>query len=101
MNGLENRIAIRWIQDELEKHGKTDNVSVKFYDGKMHDKGFLVDDQLLVIGSQNFHWSAWDTPSLTEYNMATEDPTAIQDFLQDFDYQWERGKAAAESMVVE
>ncbi len=97
MNGLENRIAIRWMQNELEKYGKTGNVKVKFFDGKMHDKGFLIDNQLLVIGSQNFHWSAWDTPSLTEYNMATEDPAAIHDFLQDFEYQWERGKVAAEN----
>jgi phosphatidylserine/phosphatidylglycerophosphate/cardiolipin synthase-like enzyme len=101
MNGLENRIAIRWLQAELETHGKVDNVRAKFYDGKMHDKGLLIDEQLLIIGSQNFHWSAWDTPSLTEYNLATEDPVAIHDFLQDFEYQWGRGKTTEESMAGE
>jgi phosphatidylserine/phosphatidylglycerophosphate/cardiolipin synthase-like enzyme len=91
MNGLENRIAINWMNEKLEEASKSDNVELRFYDGKMHDKGVLIDEQLLVIGSQNFHWSAWDTPSLTEYNIATEDPAAIGDFLEDFEYQWERG----------
>lgn len=71
VNGLENRMAVRWLKNELAKNGKSDNVLFKFYDGKMHDKATLMDDQFLIVGSQNFHWSAWDTPSLTEYNMAT------------------------------
>ncbi len=99
MNGMENRIAINWLLDELEKEGKRDLIEFKFYDGKMHDKGLLIDEQLLIIGSQNFHWSAWDKPSLTEYNIATEDPAAIFDFLQDYEYQWDRGTPAAEAMV--
>ena len=90
MNGLENRIAINWMQDQLVKAGKTGNVELKFYSGKMHNKGVLVDDELLIIGSQNFHWSAWDKPSLTEYNIATDDPEAIFDFLEDYEYQWQR-----------
>jgi phosphatidylserine/phosphatidylglycerophosphate/cardiolipin synthase-like enzyme len=65
----------------------------------MHDKGLLIDEELLIIGSQNFHWSAWDTPSLTEYNVATEDPQAIHDFLEDFEYQWGRGIPWNEVMV--
>jgi phosphatidylserine/phosphatidylglycerophosphate/cardiolipin synthase-like enzyme len=99
MNGLENRIAINWLKEELEKAGKTENVQFKFYNGKMHDKGLLIDDQLLIIGSQNFHWSAWDTPSLTEYNVATEDPEAIFDFLHDFEYQWDRGIPWQEAVI--
>lgn len=91
MNGLENRIAFNWLKDKLEQAGKIENVELRFYNGKMHDKGVLIDDQLLIIGSQNFHWSAWETPSLTEYNIATEDEEAILDFSEDFEYQWDKG----------
>ena len=97
-NGFENRMGIQWLTRELEEVGKSDNFEVKFSENKMHDKAFLVDDQLLVVGSQNFHWSAWDTPSLTEYNIATEDPDAIADFQQEFEYQWRIGIPAAELM---
>ena len=99
MNGLENRMAFRWMANQLQQHGKTENVEFKFYNGKMHDKAALIDDQLLIVGSQNFHWSAWDTPSLTEYNMATDDPQAISDFKQEFDYQWARGIPAEGQMM--
>ncbi len=91
MNGLENRIALNWLENELEQQGKTENLEFRFFNGKMHDKGALIDEELLIIGSQNFHWSAWDTPSLTEYNIATDDPEAVDGFLKEFEYQWERG----------
>jgi len=90
-NGLENRIGIRWFLEELEKEGKLDNVEIRWFDGKMHDKAFLIDNEFLVIGSQNFHYSAWESPSLTEYNIATEDSGAIGDFVDEFEFQWGRG----------
>ena len=90
-NGLENRIGIRWFLGELEKEGKLDNVEIKWFDGKMHDKAFLIDDELLFVGSQNFHYSAWGSPSLTEYNIATEDRNAIGDFSDEFGFQWQKG----------
>ncbi len=97
-NGFENRMGIRWMNNELEKIGKTDNFEVRFSSNKMHDKAFVIDDEFLVIGSQNFHWSAWGSPSLTEYNLATENRTAIQDFQQEYEYQWQQSIPAAELM---
>jgi phosphatidylserine/phosphatidylglycerophosphate/cardiolipin synthase-like enzyme len=78
-----------------------ENMSFKLYNGKMHDKGALIDDQLLIFGSQNFYRSAWDTPSLAEYNMATDDPQAVADFKKEFEYNWGRGIPAEESMEIE
>jgi cardiolipin synthase len=89
MNGFENRIAIAWLQEELASRGKLDNLEIRYGNGKIHDKAILVDDAFLIVGSQNFHWSAWDTPSLTEYSMGTDDQAAISDFRQEFEYQWE------------
>jgi phosphatidylserine/phosphatidylglycerophosphate/cardiolipin synthase-like enzyme len=89
MNGFENRIAIEWLEERLAEAGKSDNVEIRFGSGKIHDKAILVDNAFLIVGSQNFHWSAWDTPSLTEYSLATDDETAIADFHQEFEHQWE------------
>jgi phosphatidylserine/phosphatidylglycerophosphate/cardiolipin synthase-like enzyme len=89
MNGFENRIAIDWFQEKLVEEGKLDNVEIRFGSSKIHDKAILLDNKFLIVGSQNFHWSAWDTPSLTEYSLATDDQTAIADFQQEFEHQWE------------
>jgi cardiolipin synthase len=90
-NGFENRIGIEWLATELEAIGKRDNVEFKFYNGKMHDKALLIDGEFLIIGSQNFHYSAWGSPSLTEYNLATDDPEATAKFQSEFDYHWDEG----------
>jgi len=45
---------------------------------------------LLIIGSQNFHYSAWGEGGLTEYSLATDSPAAIEAYQDLFEYQWER-----------
>ena len=87
-NGFENRIGIGWLQDKLAEEGKLDNLEICFGANKIHDKVVLIDDEFLIVGSQNFHWSAWDSPSLTEYSLATDDKAAIADFRQEFAHQW-------------
>jgi phosphatidylserine/phosphatidylglycerophosphate/cardiolipin synthase-like enzyme len=89
-NGMENRISAKEFTRELEKRGLDQFVEIKFFEGRMHSKAFLVDDELLVVGSQNFHYSAWDD-GLAEYNLATDDPRAIETFKKMFDYYWETG----------
>jgi cardiolipin synthase len=88
MNGIENRAGIRWLQNQLEPAGKEGNIALRFSDNKMHNKAMLVDREFLSVGSQNFHWSAWGSPSLTEYNMATDDPQAVNEFLTEYEYWW-------------
>jgi cardiolipin synthase len=95
-NGFENRIGISWFLGEVAEAGMLDNVEIKWFDGKMHDKAFLVDGEFLVVGSQNFHYSAWGSPSLTEYNISTEDSDAIADFLSEFEFQWDQGTPVEE-----
>lgn len=89
MNGMENRDGIRWLQNQLEGTGKEDNLDLRFSAIKMHNKAVLVDDEFLAVGSQNFHWSAWGSPSLTEYTLATDDPKAVAEFLSEFRYWWD------------
>jgi cardiolipin synthase len=52
----------------------------------------LIDDQFLVVGSQNFHYSAYGDNGLTEFNIGTDDPDAIAAFKRFFDYHWERAE---------
>ena len=90
-NGMENRISAKEFTRELEKRGLSQYVEIKFFEGRMHTKAFLVDDEMLFIGSQNFHYSAWGEAGLAEYNLATDDPRALKTFKTMFDYYWEIG----------
>jgi hypothetical protein len=88
MNGIENRTGILWLYEQLAAVGKEDNVDLRFSDHKMHNKAMLVDQEFLSVGSQNFHYSAWGPNSLTEYNLATDDPGAVTQFLTEYEFWW-------------
>lgn len=90
MNGMENGVAIQAMMDELEERGLRDLVEIRFYSGKLHSKAVNVDDQFLIIGSHNFHYSSWgSTPfSLTEFSIGTDNPEAIEDFQTAFETRW-------------
>jgi phosphatidylserine/phosphatidylglycerophosphate/cardiolipin synthase-like enzyme len=90
-NGMENRISAKEFTRELEKRGLSEYVEIKFFEGRMHAKAFLVDEEMLFVGSQNLHYSAWGEAGLAEYNLATDDPRAVQTFKTMFDYYWETG----------
>jgi phosphatidylserine/phosphatidylglycerophosphate/cardiolipin synthase-like enzyme len=90
MNGVENRTGVIWLYKQLEAAGKEGNVELRFSSNKMHNKAMLVDQEFLVVGSQNFHYSAWGDPSLTEYNLATDDPGAVEQFLNEYEYWWDQ-----------
>ncbi len=72
-----------------QAQGKEENLDLRFSANKMHNKAMLVDREFLSVGSQNFHYSAWGSPSLTEYNMATDDPQAVEEFLTEYEYWWD------------
>jgi cardiolipin synthase len=57
----------------------------------MHAKSTLIDDEFLIIGSQNYHYSAFgEGGGLTEYSMGTDDPQAVADYKAVFEYEWQR-----------
>lgn len=100
MNGAENRVAVRALVDELAERGLQDLVEIRFYSGKIHNKSLSIDDAFLIVGSQNFHYSAWGSHyfGLTEFNIGTDDPQAIEDFQKTFEYRWANSIPAAELM---
>jgi len=87
-NGLENRVAGNVLLAELERRGLSDRVELRFYHGKLHAKSTLIDDQLLIIGSMNMHYSSWGADGLTEYSLATDTPAAIAEYQALFETKW-------------
>jgi phosphatidylserine/phosphatidylglycerophosphate/cardiolipin synthase-like enzyme/MFS family permease len=100
MDGMENKVAIQAFVAELEKRGLSEYVDIHFYNGKMHAKGFIVDDKFLVVGSQNFQYSSWGDKALNEYNLSTENAEAIDTYKNAFEFYWADSTSAAEVMAL-
>jgi phosphatidylserine/phosphatidylglycerophosphate/cardiolipin synthase-like enzyme len=89
--GIENTVAVDLLNREVEKRGLGDQIEFRFFDGLVHAKTALIDDEFLIVGSQNLHYSAFgENDGLTEYSLGVADPQAIEDFKRMFDYHWER-----------
>jgi phosphatidylserine/phosphatidylglycerophosphate/cardiolipin synthase-like enzyme len=97
MNGLENRVGLDILEKELDRRGLNDLVEVRFFDGRVHMKTALVDRQLLIVGSQNFHYSSFSEGGLLEFGAATEDEAAIQSYEEMFAYYWAQAIPADEA----
>ena len=97
-NGLENRIGLKLLNEELARRGLSEFVELRFFDGRVHIKSALIDGQLLFVGSQNFHYSSFGTSGLLEFVVATESPEAIQAYQDMFDYFWSRAIPADEAV---
>jgi phosphatidylserine/phosphatidylglycerophosphate/cardiolipin synthase-like enzyme len=90
-DGIESSVAVDLLDDELEKRGLTDKIEIRYFDGPMHYKSINIDDELIIVGSQNFHYSAMDPLSgLTEYNLGVVDPQAVEEYSRLFEYHWQR-----------
>ena len=89
--GLENRVTAMVLYPELEKRGLEDRVELRFFDGRNHSKSAMIDDVLLIIGSQNFQYSAWGKGDwLSENMITTSDPEAIAEYKALFEFKWEQ-----------
>jgi phosphatidylserine/phosphatidylglycerophosphate/cardiolipin synthase-like enzyme len=90
IKGIESLLAVRGLQRLVDKRGMGDRVEIRAFPGPVHVKNTLIDDELLIVGSQNFHWSAFGQGrGLAEYNLGVSDPEAIEDFKRRFQYYWD------------
>ncbi|HFE65855.1 MAG TPA: hypothetical protein ENJ93_01220, partial [Chloroflexi bacterium] len=97
IDGVETSMALSLFRAEIERRGLEDRVEVRFFNGPMHYKTALIDDEFLIVGSQNYHYSAFgDGQGLAEYSLGTDDPQAIADYKRLFEYQWERAIVVGE-----
>ena len=93
VEGIENNVANDALTKRLVELGIADNFDIRYFDGPVHPKSALIDEQVLIIGSQNYHYSAYGTGGgLTEYSIAIEDEQASQDFKGIFEYEWNRAQ---------
>jgi phosphatidylserine/phosphatidylglycerophosphate/cardiolipin synthase-like enzyme len=93
--GIENTVAIDALSESLQELGLEDQFEVRFYEQDMHPKVALIDNQLLIVGSQNFHYSAFGTGAgLNEYSFAVEDPQAAEDFSRAYEFIWQQSVPA-------
>lgn len=89
----ESLALLRGLRAELAQDGLADHVQARWYGtaGGLHTKAALVDGQMLLVGSQNLHYSSFGRLGLGEYSLATSDAGAIQEFRQMFAFEWGRG----------
>ena len=65
-------------------------VEFRFFNGRVNAKTALIDQELLVVGRQNFHYSSWGERGLNEYSVATNDPEVFTQYQEMFEYFWEQ-----------
>jgi phosphatidylserine/phosphatidylglycerophosphate/cardiolipin synthase-like enzyme len=95
IDGVESAVHLLVLQQELDERGISDQVEARLFDGPMHPKTALIDNEMLIVGSQNYHYSAFGEGSgLAEYSLGVVDPQASTDFQRLFEYQWERAEPA-------
>jgi phosphatidylserine/phosphatidylglycerophosphate/cardiolipin synthase-like enzyme len=93
IKGVENALALGELQAEIKARGLNDRIEIRPFPGPVHAKNTLIDDQFLIVGSHNFHWSAFgEGQGLAEYSLGVTDPQAISEFKRYFDYQWKRAE---------
>jgi len=94
---VENKIAMTEFRKALAERGLSDLVEFRYFNNSVHAKAVLIDNQFLIVGSQNFHYSAFgEGAGLAEFNIGTDDPDAISKFKSFFEYHWERGTPVSE-----
>jgi phosphatidylserine/phosphatidylglycerophosphate/cardiolipin synthase-like enzyme len=58
----------------------------------------LIDDAILIIGSQNFQYSAWGKGGgLGENMITTSDPEAIAEYKTMFEFKWDQAVPVSEA----
>ena len=96
--GLENRVTASILYPELVRLGLDHLVELRFFNGRVHAKSGLIDDSLLIIGSQNYQYSAWGKGSgLGENDITTTDPDAIAEYKAMFETKWEQSIPVTEA----
>jgi len=88
--GIENNVALQALVDRFTELGLSDQLEVRYFAGPVHSKSVLIDDEVLIVGSQNFHYSAFGPArGLTEFSFAVEDAQAVEDYRNVFQVEWE------------
>lgn len=82
------------LRAALASEGLADHVQARWFAGAggLHAKAALIDGEMLTVGSQNLHFSAFGPRGLSEYTLATSDPGTLRAFGRQFEYEWARAQ---------
>lgn len=86
--GTEAVVSLEVIQQALAEQGLEGVVEVRPFPATLHAKTAMIDDEIVIIGSQNYHYSAFGD-GLAEHNLAVVDPQAVSDYQRVFEYYWQ------------
>lgn len=89
-----NRAGIALMRDEAKKRGLEKFFDARYVKFDMHTKAFTVDHRVVVAGSSNMHFSSWSLYGLSEANLATSDPAAVQEQEDSFEEVWNKESVA-------
>lgn len=83
-----NRSGVTLLRQALRRRGLQDRFEARYVTFNMHTKALTVDRRVVVVGSMNFHFSAWGRLGLAEAALATGDPAAVQQQEASFERIW-------------
>ncbi|GGK89328.1 phospholipase D-like domain-containing protein [Deinococcus radiotolerans] len=86
-----NRTGVALLRRELRRRGLEDRFEARYTTFKMHSKVMTVDHMLVVVGSMNFHFSAWGSAGLAEAALATGNAAAVAEQDRSFQQAWTTG----------
>ncbi|GMA14875.1 phospholipase [Deinococcus metallilatus] len=83
-----NRSGVALMRLEARRRGIEDRFEARYVTLNMHTKAMTVDDQMVLAGSQNLHFSAWGPLGLNEAMLATTDARAVAEQRASFEDLW-------------
>jgi phosphatidylserine/phosphatidylglycerophosphate/cardiolipin synthase-like enzyme len=83
-------ISPKLLNNEGKKLGLEDQLEVRKFNGRVHMKSAMIDDKLVFVGSQNFHYSSIVGGGVSEFVIATDSPQALAIYKDMFEYYWEQ-----------
>ena len=88
--GTEAAISVEVIYNALRERGIEDRVEIRAFPIPLHAKTASIDNEMVIIGSQNYHYTAYgEGGGLVEHNLGVFDPQAVEDYQRVFDYYWD------------
>ncbi|MBB5233114.1 phospholipase D-like domain-containing protein [Deinococcus budaensis] len=85
---VSNRSGIALLRLEARRRGIEDRFEARYVTRRMHTKALTVDGRMVLVGSMNFHFSAWGPLGLNEAVLATSDPAAVAGQQASFADMW-------------
>ncbi|GGR82869.1 phospholipase [Deinococcus sedimenti] len=83
-----NRTGVALMRRELRRRGLDGLFDARYTTFRLHTKAMTVDGDMVVVGSMNFHFSAWGSAGLAEAALATGNAAAVAEQERSFERAW-------------